>query len=727
MIKLCNDRISIGLSDSYSLIEITDIPSSRNYIAPAATNSLFSIVLSEVIDGRVQEGDYTIDSSTAGSISVYAKDTELSLRFMGIDNLDINVLCNVRLEGDLSYWNLKIENNTDYAIRSILFPIVKAVSSLSGNSDRILVPKADGYLLPNPSMQEWEGDCPCRRVNQRFSYPGEGRQFPENLCAQLIAYYDEKGGLYIGAHDPYANPKRMGPIWDGGNILDFTPEKLCAEVAHGNESIDYDIVLGTFKGDWQDAALIYRNWAEKQSWCSKKIIERDDIPDWIKKGAFFLNFRVRYQEGGERYLDTVPSFCKKWVDCLDMPVVAMMTGWEKYGEWLGPDYFPLFGGERMKNLCMELKAMDVIPFHFGLSGLKLCIRKKRGKNWPQPELMIDYDNRKFFDENLKSDAAVDSSGNIILDSAVSSWDGLHGYACVCTKQAQSQLIAASEKLVKEYGTTLVQADQIYGGGVSECYNPSHGHPLGHGQWQIDALRGIYDVLRERCKKENPDFALSQEFPNELFIQSLDVCHGRVADQPRGIWGVPLFSFLYHEYLPCYGGDWSSMLSDNTCGIYVQAANFVYGSQCAGSPQTAWKDVHNKIPEQCDANIVSMAKQACNLFKRFNNYLVFGKMLKTSAHQKNKARVTFVGMNFSGWEKKTIEVDSVLACLWEDPCGNKAYALANISEKKQNISLEIGNSTKAIVHYFGHEEELPVGKKRIRIKLRPIAAAILEFS
>ncbi len=726
MIELCNDKIRISFSDSYALIGITDIPLARNYIQHKSSDSLFSIVLSEVIDGKIQKGDFAVSSSTAGSISVYSNESELSLRFKRLDNMDMDVVCNVTLKDNLSYWNLRIENNTHYAIRSILFPVVKAVVPLSGTTDRILLPKADGYLLPSPSVQEWEGDYPFRRTNQRFAYPGEGRQFPENLCAQLIAYYDEKGGLYIGAHDPNANPKRLGPIWDGNDTLDFTPEKMCAEIPNGNESIDYDIAIGTFRGDWQEAALIYKSWAEKQWWCSKKIIERDDIPNWIKKGAYFLNFRVRYQDSGEDYLDTVPSFCQEWRDCLNIPIVAMMTGWEKHGEWLGPDYFPLFGGEKMKTMCRTLKENGVITFHFGLSGLKLCIRKKRGKDWPQPELMIDYDNRKFFEENLKSEAAVDSAGNVILDSVISSWDGVHGYACVCTKQAESQLVDASEKLVKEYSTTLVQADQIYGGAVSECYNPDHGHPLGHGPWQVTELLRLYRELRERCKKENPDFALSQEFPNELFIQHLDVCHGRVADQPRGIWGVPLFAFLYHEYLPCYGGDWSSLLSDNTCGIYVQAANFVYGSQCAGSPQTAWKDVRNKYPEQCDPRIISMAKQACNLFQRFGNYLVFGKMLQLPKLKTKKTNIEFVGMDFSGWKKKIIEVDSILSCLWEDPYGRKAYAIVNISERKQSIRMDAGDSRIAIIHYSDHDDEISVRNRKIRISFNPIEAAIVEL-
>lgn len=730
MVTLSNKKLKIVLSDSYSLTEVSDLSLSKNYVSNKNNSPLFTLVLSEVIDSQIQKGDFSVSSFSAESISSCSLENELSIKFNNLDNLNINVHCNIKIDKEkaLSYWRLKITNGSKYCIRSILYPVVKSYSPLSKNglSDRILLPKADGYLLPCPNIQTWEGDYPYRKNNQRFAYPGEGRQFPENLCAQLLAYYDDRGGLYIAAEDSNANPKRLGPIWDGANEIDFTPEKMCAEIPGGNESIDYDIVIGTFMGDWHDAALLYKDWAEHQSWCSKKVYERDDIPSWIKYGAYFLNFRVRNQNGGEDYLSFIPEYCRRWNECLNMPIVAMMVGWEKYGEWLGPDYFPLYGKKKMADMCKILKDSGVIPFHFGLSGLKLCIRKKRGKDWPQPELMIDYDNRKYFDEHYTSEAVVDSDGNIIKDSVISSWDGLHSYACVCTKQAQNQLIGAAEKLVKEYNTTLVQADQIYGGAVSECYNPKHGHALGHGQWQITYLQNIYNQIRANCKKENPNFALSQEFPNELFIQHLDVCHGRVSDQPRGIWGIPLFAFLYHEYLPCYGGDWSSLLSDNTCGVYVQAANFVYGSQCAGSPQTAWKDVKNKLPEECDPLIIAMAKQTCNLFKRFNNYLVCGKMLKTEKLKVSSTSVHFVGMDFSGWKKKPIDVPSVLHSLWEDPEGNLAYTIANISDKKQTVVLNTENYKKVTVNYADYSEEITVRNNKTKVKLNPVEAAVVEL-
>lgn len=733
MYILKNNFLRITISDDYCLAGIEDLKNKQDYLAAYKNVPLFSLTLSEFIGKRIQKGEIKITSRTAESVELKHDPDRITIKFLHLDNLNINVTCSVRISNKerMSYWSASIENNTDYAVRSLEYPIIKAVVPLSkdGYSDRILLPKADGYLLPSPVVCEWEGDYDYRKYNQRFSYPGDGRQFPENLCAQLVAYYDDIGGLYIAAYDGNGNPKKLGPVYecsDSLKNLDLSPVHCFAETPGTNISLSYETAVGCFDGDWQSGAEIYRDWASQQSWCSRKINERTDIPAWIKEGAFFLNFRLRWQPGGVEYITSVPEYCSAWQSALGIPIVAMMTGWEKHGEWLGPDYFPLYGEEKTAQMCAKLKAQGTIPFHFGLSGLKLPIRKRIGKDAPQPELMIDYDNRRFFEENYLDCAAVDSSGEVIKDSLISAWDGLHSYACVCTRQAEKQLVEASVRLVKEYNSVVVQADQIFGGGISECYASGHGHPPGRGPWQSEKLAELYDQMRAECKAIDPNYALSQEFPSELFIPHLDVCHGRVSDQPRGLWGVPLFAFLYHEYLSCFGGDWSSLLKDNTCGVYVQACNFVYGSQPAGSPQTSYKNVVNHLPEECGIDIIHMARQTCYLFQKYQRFLVFGKMLKTEKLDVPDIDVIFVGMDFSGWEKKKISTPSILHCLWEDQNGSRAYALANISSSDCMVKLPITKSQHPKLVTIDGEEQAAVKDGQVQFTLQSCTAAILEL-
>ena len=112
-------------------------------------------------------------------------------------------------------------------------------------------------------------------------------------------------------------------------------------------------------------------------------------------------------------------------------------------------------------------------------------------------------------------------------------DGLHAYACAATPQAWEQLHDATLKLVKDFGVQVSQMDQVFNGGCTECYNPLHGHPLGRGKWQVDEIKKIYSSTRKKAKEIDPEFALSQEFQSELFIQYMDIYHCRNYDKPLG--------------------------------------------------------------------------------------------------------------------------------------------------------------------------------------------------
>lgn len=701
MYKLTGKNHQIVLSGSGTLVSLRDTKTGREYIAPDdGLRPLFRISCAEFIDGIIQPGDLHFSSRLAESVNVTETDGCLIIKYEKIDGLDMDAECAVKIDENdgLFHFSIRIENRTGLALHSVEYPVIDCVAMLgdSAEDDRILLPKQDGYLLPSPLAVPWEGDYPYRRTDQRFQYPGEGREFPANLSAQLLAYYDPMGGMYLAVYDPDGHPKMLGPVWHEMNnpdVVSFTPLFQVSPYIGNNFAPEFDTVLGCFYGDWQDAADIYKKWSSKQKWCSRSIADRDDIPSWIKQGAMFFNVRLRGQDSGEEYTKELPGYLENWSRTFGIPLVAMMCGWEKRGEWVGPDYFPPFGGdERFRDMCTEMKKHGIKPFPFGLSGFKLPIRKKIGTDWPQPELAIDYDNRREFRDRLSKYAATDSCGNYITDSPVESWDGLHAYACVSTLQAREQTYGATMKLVKDYGVQVSQMDQVFGGGVAECYNPDHDHPLGRGVWQVEELKKIYDDMRRDAKDVDKDFALSQEFQSELFLQHLDIYHARIFDEPRGIKGVPLFAYLYHEYLPCYGGDWSSQLSDNTCGIYNHAANFVYGCLPAACPQTMTRMMKNMPPEECDPGILEMGKNACSMFRRFTNYLVLGKMRKTRAINVPDIEVRFTGLNFSGWKKGIMRVPAVLHCAWEDPDGNRACAFANISDMPQKVEYQLEHNT-----------------------------------
>ena len=65
-----------------------------------------------------------------------------------------------------------------------------------------------------------------------------------------------------------------------------------------------------------------------------------------------MSFRLRYQNKGEAYLDYVPDYIEKWKKILDIPIVAMMCGWEKIGEWAGLIIFLLLEEKDDFGICV---------------------------------------------------------------------------------------------------------------------------------------------------------------------------------------------------------------------------------------------------------------------------------------------------------------------------------------------------------------------------------------
>lgn len=728
--KLLNQHALIEFDEIGRILRLEEPKSGRNYLA-AGSCELFRLTLVETFEGAVLPGELRLTPETAEKVELEQVGETLQITFLRLDGLEIDVVATVSLKDKEAFWGLKVLNRTAFAVRQVEYPWFQFRTPLGDapETERILLPKMDGILLGNPSIYPWQKNVDGVQ-EERYWYPGEGKQHPLNLAVQLVAYYDEEGGILLYTADTDGHPKRFGPILRDEDRIDLSPVHLRPELGGLDFSLEYPVVTRFFKGDWQDAALAYREWAKTAPWCEKTVAQREEIPRWIKEGAFFFNFRLRYQKGGEEFLDRVPAYVRSWQEKLNLPMVAMMCGWEKIGEWAGPDYFPPYGGdERFKKMCDQLIRDGNRPFTFGLSGIKLLVRRHQPKAGPQPHLAIDYDARKKFREEWVHSAALDPNGVPYMDSNLDEWDGVHAYACPATAQAMDQLCGASLKMLRDYGVTVQQADQVLGGGTPCCYSKEHGHPPGWGNWQVKAVQKIYDETRSRCKALNPDFALSEEWISEPFIQHLDLYHARNYDKPQGgLEAVPLFSFLYHEYIPCYGGDWTPFLPSNKTGVHFHGWNFVCGNLPAGSPLVMLKEFENHPLEDADPKIMEMAVHACAAFRKNTRFLVEGKILPSSQLSVPKLRMMIDGLDF-GCPRREIEIPVVLHMFWEAPDGKRACALANISDEIQNVSLPVdlyaaGVSTLSVERNGEVFEDLRVENGKAVICLKPRDAVMV---
>ena len=228
-----------------------------------------------------------------------------------------------------------------------------------------------------------------------------------------------------------------------------------------------------------------------------------------------------------------------------------------------------------------------------------------------------------------------------------------------------------------------------------------------------------------------DFALSQEWISEPFIQYLDIYHCRNYDKPQGgLESIPLFSYLYHKYIPCYAGDWTSLLPDNKTGVYFHGWNFICGNLPAGSPLNMLGEIKNHEPEEADPKIMEMACNVCAALKNATSYLIYGEMLPTEELPVPGMDIYIQGLDF-GFKRKSITVPSVLSMFWKNPAGKIACALANVSDETKIVDIPVDSYMKHIQKVFveinGYEKRYwrNIVKGKVRLKMSARSAAVVR--
>ena len=130
----------------------------------------------------------------------------------------------------------------------------------------------------------------------------------------------------MAAQDPLGNPKAFGYELNNNKLNLFIENRL-SNVIRKEINMNYQLIFGFFNSQkenqpvsWYDAAEIYREWAEKQQWCEKRIIERDDIPTWFKKGPAIVDYPI-FRDADSETLKQTAGFVKEYSDYLEMSVL----------------------------------------------------------------------------------------------------------------------------------------------------------------------------------------------------------------------------------------------------------------------------------------------------------------------------------------------------------------------------------------------------------------------
>ena len=594
----------------------------------------------------------------------------LQLRFRHDGEVPLEVVCQATAteKSPGIHWHIAVKNESRFPLTAAEFPRVQLTAQLGKNAedDAIVYPSMEGVLLTNPAMRF------RNQQEHRTSYPGKA-------SAQFMYFFDPEGGFYVAAEDDAGYRKDLVAA-RRDKSLELTVTHRFPRQHEAESSTEYDVVWTTADGFWQSGASVYRDWAEKQPWCGKKLSDRD-VPPWLMKTNVFLNFSVR-TPGTFAPAEAAKKTFARYRELFDVPLVATAFSWERHGSWIGPEYFPPFGGEEYYRDLADNFAQHGDHLQVYLSGFRWGVRKPTTERRGKPRVYTDYDSTKLWEEQGREATAITAQG----DYEFSQPPWADNYTLCAGSDKAQELLAEGFRQAFAMGITGVDLDQNIGGDAAVCFSTEHGHPPGTGLWQHEAVVKFLESVRREARAGNPDRFMGVEEPCEAYIPWLDAYHGRAFTDTRwpatgpGCVSIPLYIYLYHEYQVGYAG-WIdrgfSPMTDERIGL---GRAFLFGMQ----PGVRISSGNFQLGEK-PSKPMEMLVRIVRIMQKAEDYLLLGRMLDDPKVE-GTGRFPVGGKNIQGHPPLPIEWPLVQATTWQAPDGSVAYALANLSTEQRTVQL-----------------------------------------
>ncbi len=576
-----------------------------------------------------------------------------------------------------------VQNRSQAAVTKLRFPIVTAPLTLgrSSDDDVLLYPVFDGMVVDSPATVFGERETPLAET-----YPGP-------LSCQVMAFCDPEAGLYLATHDPDGYPKVFAV--SGRFHLTLSVTHLAPILPGKDLRLTYPVVVGPFAAappyqttTWYDAAEIYRRWAQAQPWAQPKLATRPDVPEWLRRGGLvtFYNPRRLTPPGDTSRLK---AFLQDYTQRFGLSVLANNRGFERYGEWCGQEYLPPWPDEQTfrqsAEVARSLGGLSMVM----LSGYRWTIERTTPEGEP-------YSSQDRFDREVRPWVVHGPDGQPVVHVAdrPNDWHGQKwAELCRATEFAKKTVVDLAEYFVR-HGYSVIHFDQEVSGAYSAavCWAKHHGHPPGHGRWVHLALADLYDRICKVCRPLDPNFMLSMEEPNELYIPWLNLCQTRPFGitrewpvVPPGTRSVPLFLYLYHDSVVC----WAAFYPWKSAGRpwYSVAKGFAIGVMPGLVPP---QNLRLERPETRDW-LLKLFQNCVVGYRTFARpYLVEGKMLRPLELSVPTRRLS-ISVRGRSYEQV---VPTLWHSVWSLPDGRVGVVLVNAERKRQSVALDLTPLTRS---------------------------------
>ncbi len=605
--------------------------------------------------------------------------TTLEMTFCRLADLDLDVTLTVRAAAAEpgSRWRLTLDNKAGLNVVDIQFPFVVTRYDLHGS---VLLPNYAGRLIQDPAPETLGPDADAA---WHFSpLNGDSAHYPGGLFAQFLALYNDRAGLYMACEDAAANVKLIKALHrDPGVRLGLAHVGDWPSL--GKRTLEYDVVLRSFTGDWYAAADIYRSWALQQKW-AVPLHRRTDVPEWLLDSPAYITLRLQ----GE--LDAGPVFpvtaflpYEKAIPLLDRlarrlnaSLVAVLMSWERGGPWVYPDCFPPVGGDASLTRFATLAREH--GWHVG----SFC----NGTRWVTQHAWNDFDGRDSYRERRGSRSVCRTpSGDEWAEHWDQSWRPSYA-GCLGTAMTRRLATQFVERLIG-WGMESIQFfDQNMGAATFPCFAKDHDHPPMPGKWMAVRMQEIIGQFQEAARKADEAHVIhSTEGPcNETCLPLFQECDVRVI--PPGHSSnyefLPLYHYLYHECIVIQGGmgmgpEPHHLPTRNACnGVLGELP----GAVMIGDGTLLNKDTGNWAPWEprvgSNDDAVEVMRTILALRRGpARDFLVLGRMQRPAVVK---------AIKMIEWERdsRIHRIPALFHAAWQAPDGRAGIVLANWTDKRR---------------------------------------------
>lgn len=538
-------------------------------------------------------------------------------------------------------WSLRVDNQTkDWSVRRVIFPQIDLADL--GTAGVVLFPRGPGELQPGV----WQRD---------FHYRGN---YPDGWCAmQFMAAYrpgEQATGLYVGQHDPWGSTKHLELKSSPGTHtvrMAFDTPATDLDQAGNDFVLSGEAVWQLLRGDWYDAALIYRPWARQEArwWPKLSSQGRTDTPLWMRELSAWV------MTGGAPG-DCVPRV-KRFQEALGLPIGFHWYNWHQIpfdNDY--PHYFPTKINFAQGVAELQDASVHVMPY---INGRLWDTKDQGAEDFEFSRIALPAATKQENGEPYsESYGSKETNGQPVRLAVM----------CPTTRLWQEKVRDIVLRLQRAEGTHGVYIDQIAAAAPTLCMEAKHGHPLGGGHWWTEG----YWALLEGIRREMPsDRMITTECNGEPFIRWFD---GYLTWHWQHEGQVPVFPAVYGGTIQMFGRAYRGGPTKEL------ALRMKAGQQLVFGEQIGWFD-----PGQAsETNNYPFLRKVIQTRWNFRRYFYAGEMARPPRLQGETPKVK-ADWQWSGeWPVTT---EAVLTGGWHIPAEKRWLLLfVNVSDQAVKASL-----------------------------------------